>query len=208
MWRWLVLFSLMGCQATSGEPTLAVPIVLPAPEPAPHGDEPAVEPAGEAPVDLGSLDWTWSPAGSPPLEVRRGVVKLDMIRFDLNKPTVRASSLPLVDRLAAFLAQHPDIERLLIEAHTDNNGARTYNLALSRSRAHQLARDLVTRGIDCRRLVPIGYGPDRPIACNTCSPGRSPSRRVVLIIARFQGVDLVPGLDHQAGRRDPCQPAP
>ena len=53
--------------------------------------------------------------------------------------------------------------RFQIEGHTDTVGTRARNIDLSQRRAATLADFLVRAGVDPRRLIVRGYGPDRPL---------------------------------------------
>jgi outer membrane protein OmpA-like peptidoglycan-associated protein len=57
-------------------------------------------------------------------------------------------------------------------------GGQAYNLDLSRRRARSVVRALVQRGVAEGRLVPEGYGFERPVAPNTTPLGRAKNRRV------------------------------
>jgi len=52
---------------------------------------------------------------------------------------------------------------VLIEAHTDTRGSKTYNLNLSQRRANQVKIYLIEQGIQPARITTIGYGSDRPL---------------------------------------------
>jgi outer membrane protein OmpA-like peptidoglycan-associated protein len=61
---------------------------------------------------------------------------------------------------------HPALagKRFLIEGHTDSVGGRAYNLDLSQRRAAAVADYLASLGVDRGRLVPRGFGFDRPLS--------------------------------------------
>jgi OOP family OmpA-OmpF porin len=65
-----------------------------------------------------------------------------------------------------------------IQGHTDSRGKHDYNVGLSQRRAETVKAYLVTKGVDSERIVPRGYGPDRPIATNSSARGRAINRRV------------------------------
>ncbi len=54
-------------------------------------------------------------------------------------------------------------KRFLIEGHTDSSGGRAYNLDLSQRRAAAVADYLASLGVDRSRLMPRGFGFDRPL---------------------------------------------
>ncbi|MEX2592370.1 MAG: OmpA family protein [Anditalea sp.] len=65
-----------------------------------------------------------------------------------------------------------------IDGHTDKIGKRKYNLILSRQRAYEIKKYLVTKGISKDRITTIGYGDSFPI----CSPPCAKNRRIEYII--------------------------
>ena len=83
--------------------------------------------------------------------------------------------------MAKILKEHPELVRLRIGGHTDNRGAREYNIKLSQARAEAVRRYLVERGVEPGRLEAKGYGPDQPIASNDDAEGRQKNRRTEFI---------------------------
>ena len=53
--------------------------------------------------------------------------------------------------------------RVQVEGHTDSTGNAKKNKKLSQARASSVVAALVERGIGRSRLVPVGFGPDRPL---------------------------------------------
>jgi OOP family OmpA-OmpF porin len=54
-------------------------------------------------------------------------------------------------------------------------------VSLSQQRAEAVAAFLAFRGVASDRMVPAGYGPDRPMAGNDTASGRAMNRRVELM---------------------------
>ena len=72
--------------------------------------------------------------------------------------------------------------RLDVVGHTDAKGGAEHNRDLSRRRAANVVRALVTDyGIDAARLDPRGAGADEPVAPNDSEDGRARNRRVELV---------------------------
>ncbi|HET9552316.1 MAG TPA: OmpA family protein [Anaeromyxobacteraceae bacterium] len=106
----------------------------------------------------------------------------DSIHFDTARDTIKPESFPVLDQVATLLAAHPELRRIRVEGHTDNVGAAAYNKDLSARRAASVVRYLVGKGIAEGRLVPAGYGFERPIATNETALGRAKNRRVEFTI--------------------------
>lgn len=112
-----------------------------------------------------------------PAQVSRYTGVIKGIYFDFNAATIRAKSRPVLDRAAEVLLAYPDL-KIEISGHTDNVGAREYNLELSRLRAEAVKTYLASRGVAADRIVTRGAGPDEPIADNGKPSGRALNRRI------------------------------
>lgn len=81
-------------------------------------------------------------------------------------------------------------------------------LELSSQRAMALSRALVSRGVDCKRLLPVGFGDMKPVASSETPEGRAANSRVTLISAMLNGRPIggmpIDGGGLLAG--DPCAP--
>jgi chemotaxis protein MotB len=118
----------------------------------------------------------------------RGLVTrmLDRVLYDSGKAELRRSAYPVLDKVAQVLQDVED-QPVGVEGHTDNvpikHSGWESNSALSVARANAVVDYLVEKhGIDANRLIPIGYGEERPIASNDTADGRQKNRRVEIII--------------------------
>ena len=129
------------------------------------------------------------------------------IYFATNSDTLLSESEPALQRMQALLTERPDISLLRIEVHSDPRGAHAYNQALTEKRSLALAHALVARGVDCRRLLPVGFGETRPIVPNNSADFVEATRRVSLVVVAQQGHPVgalsTDGGGHSAG--DPCR---
>jgi OOP family OmpA-OmpF porin len=98
------------------------------------------------------------------------------LEFDFAKTTIRAHSLPYLDRTANLLITKGI--RLKLSGHTDNVGSNAYNLQLSKERAESVMNYLVSKGANTSSIEATGYGEERPIATNKTAAGRQLNRRV------------------------------
>jgi outer membrane protein OmpA-like peptidoglycan-associated protein len=121
--------------------------------------------------------------GEPVVEIETERLSLrDAINFDTGKDTIRRESFRILDEIAAIIQQHGEIERIRVEGHTDDVGAAGYNKDLSQRRASAVVEHLVSKGVSRDRLVPVGYGFERPVASNATALGRAKNRRVEFTI--------------------------
>ncbi|MCA9519846.1 MAG: OmpA family protein [Myxococcales bacterium] len=105
--------------------------------------------------------------------------------FETGKAAILEKSYPLLAAVAQLLKDHPEIERLLVEGHTDKRGKRTTNLRLSQRRAKAVVDHLVkTHKIDKKRLKYKGYGPDRPLDKGDNETAWAKNRRVEFTIEK------------------------
>ncbi len=119
---------------------------------------------------------------------------LESVYFELNKDVIDPRSYKLLDNVASILQAHPEIEKMRVEGHTDNQGDAGYNTGLSQRRAEAVVKYLAGKGVARERLEAKGFGPTKPIAENTTKEGRAKNRRVEFhLVGDAQGVETRPG---------------
>jgi OmpA-OmpF porin, OOP family len=111
----------------------------------------------------------------------------ETVYFDSGKATIQRRSFKLLDQVAKLLKEHPEIESITVEGHTDNVGKPEANLRLSQHRAEAVRDYLARKGVAPQRLEAKGYGQERPIAPNTTSKGRATNRRVEFLTTTREG---------------------
>jgi OOP family OmpA-OmpF porin len=112
------------------------------------------------------------------------IVILQQVTFKTASDVIDPGSFGLLQQVMEVIQQHPEIARVAIDGHTDDQGNVQANLDLSRRRAASVLRWMSERGIDARRLEARGFGPKRPIADNKTEAGRAKNRRVEFQILR------------------------
>jgi outer membrane protein OmpA-like peptidoglycan-associated protein len=112
-----------------------------------------------------------------PKEVKQFTGVIEGINFETASANILPGSYGLLDRAVKVLTTYPDL-MIEISGHTDSRGNADYNRDLSTRRAESVRQYLLTRGIEPRRIVAIGYGMDRPIATNKTDAGRASNRRI------------------------------
>lgn len=127
-------------------------------------------------------------AGCPAAQKQMVAIQADKVEikeqvfFATGNAVIQKRSFALLDQVAKVLQQHPEVEKLSIEGHTDDRGNAENNRKLSLARAEAVKNHLVSRGVEASRLEAKGLGSDRPIAANTSPKGRATNRRVEFII--------------------------
>ncbi|MDC0189422.1 OmpA family protein [Flavobacteriales bacterium] len=100
-----------------------------------------------------------------PIEMRtmRRPLVLKSVLFDTGKSDLRDESKEELDSLASLLTK--DWSKVVVElrSHTDFRGSDTLNTRLSYDRALSCVEYLVEKGVDSRRLVPVGMASLEPV---------------------------------------------
>jgi outer membrane protein OmpA-like peptidoglycan-associated protein len=107
------------------------------------------------------------------LEVKSPIV------FPSGSAKLSRESMIVIQELAPFLEQHPDIGRVEVQAHTANADAAAG--ALSTERANAIRDALVLHGVPAARLTARGYGGSDPVK-PADSPERDQNDRVVFVL--------------------------
>ena len=128
------------------------------------------------------------PPPPPSVEIVRDELTLaQQVQFETGTAVLRSESDPLLTDVVRLLAEHPDIESVEVQGHTDETGTVEFNRRLSEERARSVVAWLVAHGVAEERLVAKGYGKAQPIADNSTEEGRAKNRRVVFRILRRKG---------------------
>jgi outer membrane protein OmpA-like peptidoglycan-associated protein len=115
-------------------------------------------------------------------DARGTVVTLGDVLFDFNKADINPAAISHLAKLAAFLNSNIDRD-VTIEGHTDNVGAKDFNMLLSQRRANAVSDYLQSQGVEGARLQAAGKGAEFPVTDNSTAPKRQQNRRVEVIIA-------------------------
>lgn len=105
------------------------------------------------------------------------LMERNVVNFTPGSAAIDPSSRELLDALAS-VALRCDRFTIEVEGHTDNEGGRDLNMALSRERAEAVASYLVSQGVARARLSASGHGPDRPRMSNATPEGQAANRRI------------------------------
>jgi chemotaxis protein MotB len=112
----------------------------------------------------------------------------DDLLFDTGQATLKAASEPLLQHIAHSLTLHGISNDVRVEGNTDNVPIHTAqfhsNWDLSTARATAVLDELLSAGVQPKRLSVAGYGAERPIATNSTYGGRALNRRVDIVVLR------------------------
>ncbi|MBM7113086.1 outer membrane exchange protein TraB [Archangium primigenium] len=125
------------------------------------------------------------------------IIVLDQVHFATDQDVILPESFPILEEVAEEMLRHEEIQRVLVEAHTDARANDAYNYDLSRRRAASVMNFLLDSGIAVERLCSAGFGRSRPLAANDSEANWALNRRVEFT--------LLPPVQ---GRPPPCPPDP
>ena len=129
------------------------------------------------------------------------------IAFQTNNAELQPASAAAVAHIAGFLTEKAYVSVLRIECHSDNSGDAAASQRLSEQRALAVTRALVAKGVGCARLLPVGFGSNKPVAANDTPQGRSKNQRVEAVVAAMRG-KAIGGMTVDGGGKlagDPCK---
>jgi OOP family OmpA-OmpF porin len=151
---------------------------------------------------------TATASADPKFEIDHGkLVVPSPVAFETNSAKLAPAADAALDHVKAYLAAKSDITLLRIENHADNTGNAAAAQALSDARALAVAKALVGRGVDCKRLVAVGFGGTKPVADNASPEGRAANRRTEFVNVALRG-HVIGGLPEDGGGHlagDPCK---
>jgi len=105
-----------------------------------------------------------------------------VVEFESGAATLTPVGRAILDEMAGAIKQigAPKIQLI---GHTDSQGNRQANVALSLARANTVRAYLIDKGIPAETLSASGSGPDQPVASNDTVEGRAKNRRIEFRLA-------------------------
>lgn len=110
------------------------------------------------------------------------MMERNVINFAPGSAAIDPSSRAILNALAS-VALRCDRFSIEVAGHTDNVGAREFNMTLSQQRADAVATYLAGQGVARPRLIARGYGPDRPRVSNATEDGQAANRRIEFYVS-------------------------
>jgi OmpA-OmpF porin, OOP family len=128
------------------------------------------------------------PAMAQPYKIENNEVKLEKtIVFKTGTDKLEPGSKDALVAIQQLLTDKTYISTLRVECHSDNTGIEKHNQILTEKRALAVCRELIKMGVDCKRLLAVGFGSSKPVADNTTTEGKAQNRRTTFIIAALRG---------------------
>jgi OmpA-OmpF porin, OOP family len=125
-------------------------------------------------------------AEPPAQELRRdghAMVLPQALAFTPGSPDLQPQSEPGLELIRAYLAKQPAITLLRIEGHVTDAANEQARLVLSLKRSLTVALWLVEHGVECKRLIPVGFGSSKP----RHPPGDARNERIEFVNAALRG---------------------
>jgi OmpA-OmpF porin, OOP family len=141
--------------------------------------------------------------------------RLEGNEIKINKPIVfesgtdqlKTESIAALEIIKQYISSKTYISLLRIECHTDNTTNEQAAQLLTEKRALAVSKKLVEMGVDCKRLIAVGFGSSKPVAANSSTEGKAQNRRVSFYNAALRG-HLIGGMPADGGGKvagDSCQ---
>jgi OmpA-OmpF porin, OOP family len=148
-----------------------------------------------------------APVTSGVFEVTGNELRTEPIAFDANASSLQPHGKAALQHVVDYLAAKPFVTALRIESHVHPGASAAADDTLTMERAAAVAAWLVAQGVDCKRVLPVGFGSSKPIADNSTQDGRFANDRIVFVNAALDGRPIG-GAPLDGGGRvagDPCQ---
>ncbi|MCK5906315.1 MAG: OmpA family protein, partial [Flavobacteriales bacterium] len=114
--------------------------------------------------------------------VRKGLkMNLNNINFESGKSELLEESHFELDLLVIFLKKYSKYRAKVI-GHTDDVGSAESNQKLSLDRANAVRNYLISKGVNPKKVKPLGKGETQPISKNKTAEGRKQNRRTEIVM--------------------------
>ena len=147
----------------------------------PETPEPVYEAPAPTPVATPAPAPVTVERPAPAPDTRRMTLE-ERIHFDLDRSDLSPDARNRLAAKVEILRSATEVS-LRIDGHADERGSDEYNLALSKRRAAEAKRFLVSQGIDAGRLETVGYGEEQPLDPSSGDAAWAANRRADFQVA-------------------------
>lgn len=151
------------------------------------------------------LNLDFSRQSKPKFELEANKLKLPKpIVFKTGSDEILSESNDALQHVKAFLDEKSYVSILRIEAHSDQVAN---DQTLTEKRALAVAKWLIANGVDCKRILPVGFGSTKPIADSKTPEGKAQNRRIDFVVAELRG-RAIAGMPLDGGGKvagEPCK---
>jgi OOP family OmpA-OmpF porin len=140
-------------------------------------------------------------------KIENGELKVPhAVTYATGGAKLQASSTAALGYVKGYLDEKSYVSTLRIEVHSDTDGDAKSSQVLTTQRALAVAKALVAKGLDCKRLVAVGFGGTKPVAANDTAEGKAANRRTMFVHAALRGRPIGGMPIHGGGvvAGDPC----
>jgi OmpA-OmpF porin, OOP family len=120
------------------------------------------------------------------------------ITFETGSDKLKPESTAALEIIKQYLTDKSYISLLRVECHTDNAGQANSSQLLTEKRAMAICKKLIEMGVDCKRLIAVGFGGNKPVADNSTPEGKAENRRVSFVNAALRN-HLIGGMPEDGG---------
>ena len=166
----------------------------------------------EAEVENGVDDQDGCPDEGLFQVVEDRIVLEERVLFDKDRARVKHAGRRVLKAIIAYIDQHPEWSRVIIEGHTDERGPAAYNQQLSEERARRVEKVMLELGVDPAKIQTKGYGESRPRDKRHTEEAWERNRRVEFVLIREHkepvqdGKPAAPATDAAPGSDAPATP--
>lgn len=92
----------------------------------------------------------------------RSSIQFKPVYFSFDQTIIQPDMRPIIEANTQYMKDNPGIY-VVIEGNTDERGTNEYNMALGERRAINVAKYMISLGIDKKRLQTVSLGEERPL---------------------------------------------
>jgi outer membrane protein OmpA-like peptidoglycan-associated protein len=111
------------------------------------------------------------------------------IEFDIGKATIHdtPASQSVLNQVLKIMQTTPQLGKVRVEGHTDNDGKPEANQKISEDRANAVVKWLVDKGIAAGRLSAVGCAAKDPLVPNDTPEHKQRNRRTEFDVEEMDG---------------------